>query len=752
MTNNHLSGKPVARLEGPDKVSGIAKYAGEYPAKGLRYGYVVNSIITKGKIKKIDTAIVEAIPGIIKVFTHENRPSLAWFNQLYSDMDAPPGAPFRPLHDENISFNGQPIALVVAESFELARYGASILHIEYEQEAFHTNLQANLQHARKPKAGLASVLKPPPPKPSGDFEKAYAKAKAQTSATFTHGYEHHNPMELFATTVVYEGPGKLTVYDKTQGTINSQLYIGNVFGLHYKNIRVISPYVGGAFGSGLRPQYQLFFAVLAALELKAPVRVTLDRQQMFTFGFRPPTIQHTRYGAAADGKVTAINHEAVAITSRFEDYIEVVVNWANMLYPAQNTLLKHQLVPLDVYTPVDMRAPGGSTGVHAVESTMDALSYQLGIDPVEFRLINYSDTDATKDKPYSSKELRQCYKEGALRFGWNERQPLPRSMRRGNRLVGYGMATGIWDVFQFPARAEASLTKAGKLRIKSAVTDIGTGTYTVMAQVAADELGLPLDQVEVLYGDSALPFSAIQGGSATTASVAMAIRGACEGLRKQLIRKAKSLSNSPLADAKPEEIIFTNGQLVLKHNPALHMTLADIAAANNGKPITSKKFTGPDLIKWRKYSRAAHSVSFVELEVDEDLGTVDVTRALTMVAAGRIINPKTARSQIIGSMVWGISKALREESIMDHRYGRFMNANLAEYHLPVHADVHDLEVHFVEEKDDIINELGIKGVGEVGLTAMPPAIANAIFHATGRRINKFPIKVEDLLSTSPSSL
>jgi xanthine dehydrogenase YagR molybdenum-binding subunit len=740
MTNN-LKGTPVARLEGPAKVTGQAKYAGDYAAPGMLYGYIVNSTITKGKIVRIDTAAVTALPGVIKVFTHENRPSLAWFNQQYADMDAPPGSPFRPLHDEEIFFNGQPVALVVATSFEMARYGASLLHIEYAVAPFATDMDANLATARKPKSGLASLMKPPPPKPTGDAEQALATAAAKAGGTFKHGFEHHNPIELFASTVVYEGKGKLTIYDKTQGTINTQLYIANVFGLHYKDVRVISPYVGGAFGSALRPQYQVFFAALAALELKQSVRVTLDRQQMFTIGYRPPTIQYTQYGATAEGRVKAMQHEAVAMTSQFEDYVEVVVNWANLLYPAEHVSLAHKLVPLDVFTPLDMRAPGGATGLHAIESTMDALAYQLGIDPLELRLINYSDHDATTKKPYSSKELRQCYLEGARLFGWEQRSPMPRSMRRGNRLVGYGMATGMWDSFQFPARIEAILTAEGVLQIKSAVTDIGTGTYTVMTQIAADELGLPLEKVQVFYGDSKLPFSAIQGGSATTASVGMGIKIACEALRKAMFKKAKQV----LKVGKLSEVVFKDGFVIVKDHQDTSISFVDIV---DGKPIKSKKFAGPAVLKQQKYTLAVHSASFVEVEIDEELGVIDVTRALTVVAAGKIMNPRTAKSQIMGGMVWGISKALREESVMDHRFGRFMNANLAEYHIPVHADVHDLQVHFVEEDDKVVNDLGIKGVGEIGLTGMPPAIANAVFHATGKRVNELPIKIDALINPS----
>ncbi|MCF0057083.1 xanthine dehydrogenase family protein molybdopterin-binding subunit [Dyadobacter sp. CY356] len=745
MSNRPSIGQPISRLEGPMKVTGSAKYSGEYNMPGLLHGYVVNSTIVRGEITSINTAEARALPGVIEIFTHENRPSLAWFNMQYSDMDAPPGSPFRPLYDKEIKYYGQPIALVVAETFELARYAASIVSVTYEEETFSTDIHTNLDKARAPKAGIAMALKPPPPKPKGDFDAAYNSSAAQASGEFFHGTEHHNPLELFTTTTVYEGDGKLTIYDKTQGTVNCQLYVGNVFGLHFKDVRVISPYVGGAFGAGLRPQYQLFMSVMAALELKRNVRVTLDRSQMFSFGYRPPTIQKTRFGADSDGHVTALNHEAFGQTSHFEDYTEVVVNWANMLYPAQNTLFKYDMVPLDVFSPLDMRAPGGSTGIHAIESTMDDLAYKLKIDPLQLRLINYSVDDVSMDRPYSSKELRQCYLQGAEKFGWDNRNPEPRSMRKGNKLVGYGMATGIWESMTIPARAEAIITKEGKLLVSSAVTDIGTGTLTVMTQIAADELGLTMDDVTFSYGDSKMPFAPIQGGSFTVSTVGSAIKAAGKALKKKLLKKAAGMSHSPFKNIEVEDVIFENGNIVSKQDPSVFISFVDIVAGNKGKEIKTINFSVPNVLKLKKYSRAAHSAAFVEVEVDEELGIVNVTRAVTAVAAGKIINPKTARSQILGGMVWGISKALREETITDHNFGKYMNTNLGEYHIPVHADIHELDVIFVDEKDEIVNELGSKGVGEIGLCAMPPAIANAIFHATGKRINQFPIHFDSLL-------
>ncbi|WP_294310361.1 xanthine dehydrogenase family protein molybdopterin-binding subunit [uncultured Chryseobacterium sp.] len=745
MKNLPSIGQPHNRLEGALKVTGSAKYAGDYNTDGLLYGYVVNSTITKGKIKNIDTSEVKKLDGVIEILTHENRPSTAWFDFQYADMDAPPGTVFKPLKDNIIRYNGQPIALVIAETFEMARYAAAKITVEYETEGFTTEMAANLEKARDPKKGLASLLKPPPPKPKGDFDKVYKESFAKTDSRFSHGTEHHNPMELFASTVIYEGEGKLKIYDKTQGTINSQMYVANVFGLKMKNVQVISPFVGGGFGSGLRPQHQLFMAVMASLYLKRNIRVTLDRAQMYMIGHRPPTMQHTKFGADENGKVNAIFHEATGETSQFEDYVEIVVNWANMLYPAKNTLLKHKVIPLDVYSPLDMRAPGGSTGMHAIEVTMDEIAYQLNIDPVELRLINYSMVDQSSEKEYSSKELKECYLQGAKQFGWDQRNPVPRSMKRGNKLIGYGMATGIWDANRILGRAEAILTADGKVEVKSAVTDIGTGTLTVMTQIAADQLGLPVEEVTFSYADSKMPFAPIQGGSFTTATVGPAVKAACEALNKKLLKIAKSMEKSVFADTKLEEVAFMNRYIMLKSDPEKKISYDEIMKHNDGKEIRTKNSAMPNPLTSGKKARAVHSAVFVEVEVDEELGVIEVKRALTAVAAGRIINPKTAESQLLGGMIWGISKALHEETITDHTLGKYMNDDLAEYHIPVHADIHDLQVLFIKEEDNFVNDLGIKGVGEIGGVGMPPAITNAVYHATGKRIYDLPIHFDYLL-------
>ena len=745
MSTQPSVGKPVSRLEGRQKVTGTAKYAAEYQVPDLLHGYVINSTITKGKITGIDTRAAMALEGVVEVFTHENRPKLPWLDLKYADMDAPPGIVFKPLHDAEVRYNGQPIALVVATDFETARYASTLVRFEYEEEAYETRLDRNLQKARDPKKGLASVMKPPPPKPTGDFKTAFDTAPVKVDSEYRHSTEHHNPMELFATTTIYEGDGKLTIYDKTQGTINSQVYVANVFGLRYKDVQVLAPFVGGAFGAGLRPQYQLFMSVMASLHLKRNLRVVLDRKQMYSFGHRPQCVQRLRFSTDEQGRITAMNHSTVGETSQFEDYTEIVSVWSHKLYPAPNTLFEYKLVPLDVYSPIDMRAPGGSTAMHAIECTMDKLAYQLRIDPLELRLRNYSETDPSSGKPFTSKALKECYNKAAEKFGWDQRNPEPGSMTRGNKLVGYGMATGIWDAYQFPSRVEAIITKEGKLVVNNAVTDIGTGTLTVMTQIAADEFGLPIEDVTFQYGDSKKPFSMFQGGSAMTSSTGVGIVVAAKALKKKILQKAKRMEHSPLRDAREEDVVFRDGHIFLKDSLVAAVSLKDIIAFNKGRAIKTVNMGRPHLLKLRKYTKSTHSAAFVEVEIDKDLKTITVTRAVSAVAAGRIINPKTARSQVLGSMVWGISKALHEETILDENLGKYMNTNLGEYHIPVHADVHDLEVIFADEQDDLINELGVKGVGEIGLVAMPAAIANAIFHATGRRIDHLPIHFDELL-------
>ena len=738
-------GKPTSRVDGPAKVTGAAKYAAEYNVANLLYGYVVSSPIAKGKITKIEDAAVRALPGVHEVFTHENVPHFAFLDRSYKDDVAPGGAPFRPLHGADIRYSQQPVALVVADTFELARYAASLLHVEYEEEAHETRLTTQLDHAYQPGRDKAGYQ---PPQSRGNFEQGWRAAATRTEGQYSHHAMHHNPLENFATTVEWLGGKKLNIYDKTQGVFNSQQYVTKVFGLSKDQARVVSKYTGGGFGSGLRPQYQLFLAVMATLQLERSVRVSLTRQQMFSFGHRPETLQHVALAADAQGALTGINHVAVAETSRFEDFTENVVGWSGTLYQCPNVQLDYRLAKLDIYSPLDMRAPGAASGSIALEMAMDEMAYAAGLDPLEFRLRNYADRDQTQDKPFSSKKLRECYREGAAKFGWERRTPAPGSMRDGDLLVGWGLGGGIWDATKLPALARASLDADGHLTVSSGTNEIGTGTYTIMTQIAAETLGVPIEAVTFVLGDTELPQAPLQGGSWTAASVGTAVQEACLKLGEKLLKQARQMDHPAFKDVEIADVQFANGQLRLRADPTQAVVLRDLVQASGEPALEAQNAKLPgiiDLVMPSKYSLHTHNAAFVEVKVDPDLGTIKVTRVVNAVAAGRILNPKTARSQVLGSVVWGISMALMEESVMDHRFGRYMNHSLAEYHVPVNADIHEIDVVFVHEEDAVVSPIGVKGIGEVGLLGVAAAVANAVYHATGKRVRDMPITLDKLL-------
>ena len=742
-TGRVRSGMPVSRVDGRAKVTGEARYAAEHPAEDLRYGVVVSGTVAKGRITAIETDAALAVPGVVEVLTHLNRPGIRSWDLAYKDMTAPGGSPFRPLFSDRIFYSGQPVALVVADTFEAARHAAQLVRVSYEAEAHETNLLTTLDQAYKPRPMKAGFT---PPSSTGDADKAYEAAEVKIESQFYHGVEHHNPMEMHATTVVRGEDGHLTVYTKTQSSQNDRWYVSHAFGLSKDKVTVRNPYVGGAFGSGLRPQYQLPLAVMAALKLKCSVRVVLTRQQMFSFGHRPETWQKVKLAANADGKLQAIVHEAIHETSRLEDYVEVVVNWSGQLYACENIKLGYKLVAHDRHSPIDMRAPGAAHGMHALEVAMDELAYKLRMDPLEFRRLNYADRNPMDDKPYSTKELSQCYDKGAARFGWAGRPVEPRSMREGEELVGWGMATGMWDSLVMMARVSAVLHADGRLVVSSAASDIGTGTYTVMSMIAAEAMGLPLEQVTFQLGDSTLPFAPVEGGSSHVATVGSGVHSACEKLKKHLVKLAKDMPGSKLAKARTQDLEFSDGAVRLRNRPETAMELGEILTAAGLDRVEEKFFMKPSMLKQRKYTRAVHSAVFCEVRVNEKLGIVRVTRVVNAVAAGRIISAKTAASQVIGGVGWGISQALHEESFTDHRFGRFMNHNYAEYHVAVNADVHDIEVIFADEDDRIVSQqLGAKGVGEIGLVSVSAAISNAIFHATGRRLRSTPITPDKIL-------
>ena len=737
-------GTATSRVDGRAKVTGAAKYAAEYDIAGLAHASVVTSTIARGRVVRIDTSRALPVEGVIDVLTHQNRPRMASDDSEHKDDVAPEGSPFRPLYDDRIWFSGQPIAVVLAEEPEIARFAASLVRVEYVEE----NHVTDVHRGRDAAVALESAADPAknpfaPPRPRGSANQALATAEVRHRGEYYVPVEHHNPMELFASTVIFEADGKLTIYDKTQGVQNVQRYVCRVLEMEPDDVRVMSPFVGGAFGSGLRPQFQVILAALAARALKRSVRLVLRRREMYGLGYRPAMIQQIELGGTTEGTLDAIAHEAITVTSRYEDYYRQETGWSGLLYKCANAKYTHKLARLDLPTSCDMRAPSAASAVYALESAMDEFAVALRLDPLELRLRHYSDRDQHSDRPYSSKSLRECYRQGAEAFGWDKRNPEPRSMRDGTELVGWGMATGVWEALQVPIAVRIVLTANGHAEVFCATSDIGTGTYTIMAQVAADMLGLSLDSVSIKLGDSTLPQSPVEGGSWIAASVANAIATTAGAVREELLRLAKRMPNSPLADATLAEVMLADGRLVSKRDTSRAVSIAEAMRDDGVDRIDEVRTTSFE--DSGSHAHNTHSAIFAEVKVDHELGVIRVTRVVSAVAAGRILNTKTASSQIMGGVVWGIGMALHEETLFDHKFGRIMNSDIAEYHVPVNADVHDIKVIFVDEPDSTINPLGVKGLGEIGIVGVAAAIANAVYHATGKRVRDLPLTLDKLL-------
>jgi xanthine dehydrogenase YagR molybdenum-binding subunit len=730
-------GKEMSRVDGVAKVTGQAKYAVEFQTKNVAYGFIVQSAIAKGTIKTIDTKEAEKQSGVIKIFTHLNAPKLAFTDKKDKDEFALSETPLRALYTDKVMFSGQPIALVIAESYEQARFAAHLVKATYSEEKSVTRTEDLIGSAYNAEPNR-------PAKPRGNVENAMKTAAVSVEAEYTIPIEHHNPMEMHGAIAAWEGD-KLTIFDKSQYVYNVRNHLASIFGVPAENVSVISPFVGGAFGASLRPNYYPLLAAMASREVKRPVKVSFTRRQMFTgHGYRPYTWQKVSLGADKNGKLTAIRHEAVNNTSTFEDYGDGATNFTKTIYACPNLDVTEKLVKTDLPTPFAMRAPGAVSGMFALESALDELAYKLKIDPMELRLINYSETDPESGKPWSSKALRECYKEASEKFGWSKRNPEPRSQRDGKWLVGWGMATGTWGAFQNAATVRIALKSDGTAHVSSATSDIGPGTYTVITMIAAEFLGLAPEKVKFELGDTKFPKSPAQGGSWTTASVGSAVQLAARNIGAKLIEMANKEANSPFKNAKPIDVEMSDGKLRLKSDSSKSSNINDLMKKNNLTEIVEVYEDKPSPER-DKYAMQAHGAQFVEVKVDEDLGIVKVTRIIEATACGKIMNPKAAHSQEMGGVVWGIGMALHEDTQIDHRYGRMMTTNLADYHVPSNADVFEIETTFVEEEDKIVNELGVKGMGELGMVGIPAAIANAVFHATGKRIRNLPITPDKLL-------
>lgn len=732
-------GKEMSRVDGVAKVTGRAKYAAEFKVPNLANAFLAMGTIAKGTIRSIDTADASRAPGVIRVFTHENFPKLA--AAAFCGLDPSTSTermmnPFPALQTNKILYNAQPIALVVAETFEQARYAARLVKPTYDTERPVSRVEDVLDKAFDPPRRA--------PEPRGKPVEALAAAPVKIEAVYTIPIEHHNPMEPHAAIAFWEGD-RLTIFDKTQGVNVVRQHLAAAFAVPADNVTVTSPFVGGAFGSSLRPNYYPALVAAAAREIKRPVKLVYTRTQMFTgHGYRPYTWQKIALGAEKNGKLTAMIHEAVKNASTFKDWTDGTTEFARSLYACPNADTPNRIVKTDLSTPESMRAPGAVSGIFALECAMDELAYALKIDPLELRLVNFTDVHPDSGKPYSSKALRECYRLGAEKFGWSKRKPEPRSMRDGRLLVGWGMATGVWGAFQQPASASVTLRADGTAHVTSATSDIGPGTYTVMTLIAAEYLGLAAEKVKFELGDTRFPQAPVQGGSFTTASVGTAIYGAAQTIKTKLLELANRDASSPLRTAKPEDVELLDGKLQSKSDSRQSVNVADVMRRNGVTELVDVHDAKPSPER-ENYATGAHGAQFVEVKVDPSLGTVQVTRVIEVSACGKIMNPKTSHSQELGGIVWGIGMALQEATEVDHRYARIMNPNLQHYHVPVNADVLDYETIFVEEDDTIVNPLGVKGMGELGLVGIPAAIANAVFHATGKRIRDLPITPDKLL-------
>jgi xanthine dehydrogenase YagR molybdenum-binding subunit len=734
-------GKEMDRVDGLAKVTGKAKYAVEFQVPNVAYAFIVQSTIAKGTITAIDTTEAAKQMGVIRIITHQNMQKLAYNDPKDAEAMAPGNAPpFRPLHSDKIVFSGQPIALVVAETFEQARFAARLVKATYAKETSATRVEDLLSKGIDPEPSQFF----PVPKPRGNPQQAFQSAPVKIEAQYTIPIEHHNPMEPHGAIAFWQGD-KLSIFDKAQWVYNVRNHLASIFGIPPENVEVMSPFVGGAFGSSLRPNYYPMLTAMAAREVKRPVKLSYTRRQMFTgLGYRPYTVQKISLGADNKGKLTSIIHEVFNNTSTFENYNDNTIPFTRTTYACPNVDTSQKLVKTDLPTPFAMRAPGAVSGMFALESALDELAYKLKIDPLELRLINYAEKDPDTGKPFSSKALRECYKTASEKFGWSKRKPEPRSQRDGRWLVGLGMATASWFSFQVPAAAKVALKVDGTANVSSATSDIGPGTYTVITMIAAEYLGLPAEKVKFELGDSKMPFSPAQGGSWTTASIGSAVYGAAMNIKQKLFDMANKETNSPFKTANINDVEMMDGSLRLKNNASSSVQIADLMRKNNLTEMVESYESKPSPER-EKYTSLAHGAQFVEVKVDESLGIVRVTRAMEATACGKIMNPKTSHSQEMGGVVWGIGMALMEATDIDHRFGRMMTSTLADYHVPVNADVHSIETDFVEEDDLIVNPLGVKGMGELGMVGIPAAIANAVFHATGKRIRDLPITPDKLL-------
>ncbi|HEY4992853.1 MAG TPA: xanthine dehydrogenase family protein molybdopterin-binding subunit [Nakamurella sp.] len=684
---------PLHRVEGRQKVTGAARYAAEYQAADLAYAWPVVADIAAGRVTDVDTSAVETMPGVLQVWWCGNAPRLV-------DVGMPMLAV---LQTDEVHFRGEIVALVVASTLEVAREAAERLPVGYVERPHEVLLRADDPALRTPETVNAGY---PGTTEKGDPETAFATSPVRVDATFRTPGQHNNPMEPHATTAVF-ADGELTLYDSNQGGHPVRQAIAGALGMPVGRVRVISTHVGGGFGSKGLPRPQVILAALAARELGRPVRMVLARQQLFSLvGYRSPTIQRVRLGADTDGRLRSIDHDAIVQTARHVEFVEQVTVATRTMYAAENRRTRHRVAALDVPIPSWMRAPGECPGMFALESAMDELAVATGVDPIELRIRNEPRLDPEREIEFSSRDLVGCLRRGAELFGWAERDPRPRSRRQGRWLIGSGVAASTYPVYASPATATATAAPDGGFVVSINATDIGTGARTALLVLAAEALGTDPERVEIRIGDSDLPRAGGAGGSSGTTSWGWAVHKVCSHLRDEVAARGPGA-------------------------PATEMTVtADTSA---------------DVKALGSLSRHAYGAQFAQAWVDTDTGEVRVPRMVGVFAAGRIVNPRTARSQLIGGMTMGLSMALHEEGMVDAAYGGYANHDLAGYHVASCADVVDIEADWLDERDSRINPLGTKGIGEIGIVGTAAAVANAVYNATGVRVRELPITIEDLL-------
>ena len=777
-----LVGPSLDRIDAPAKVAGAAQYASDVDLPHLAHAVLVRSTVSHGRIRRIATEAGHAEPGVLAIITHDNAPKLARGPTGQRFMRGPVGqlvlmtalkrasvgqlmmttpSPESPLQDNRILYHGQQVAMVVAESREQAVAAARLVDVEYERDG------APLLELDDPRA---EVLKNPWKLNAarGDVGAAMASADVFIDASYSTPDQTNNPLGLFATVAAWEDD-RLTVHDSTQWPYGVRETLATVFEIPEDHVRVLAPFVGGGFGAGLRAWPHVILAALAARVVARPVKLELTRPEMFvSVGHRPLTRQRVRLGATRSGELVAIYHEATSSTAIEDDNIELVAYGASSAYACLNAATHNTQVRLNIPCPGFMRGPGEAQGNFALESAMDELAYALRMDPVELRMHNDAAMEPQSRLPWSSRAMHECYRQGAERFGWSQRSAEPRSMRDGRMLVGFGMAEVAFQFFQGPCAARASIDRNGRAFVRSAATDIGTGTRTIMRRLSADLLGLSEERVRFGLGDTDLPMAPWAGGSGLTGALGSAIHEACMRLVQRFLDVVKHDDESPLKGCTLERVTAAGGRIVGTDEPARGEAYTDILARHaieelsaDGESGTPPQFLVQGLLSsaarigrflpaiarasGARAPAGAFAVKFVEVHVDPDLGTIRVKRVVSAVDAGRVLNEKLARSQIIGGTVGGIGMALLEETLMDPGTGRIANATLGDYLIPVNADVPEMDVIFVGEPDPL-TPIGTKGVGEIGLVGIAAAIANAVFHATGRRVRSLPIGLEQILS------